>query len=519
MSGSGGVNKTPWPPDTYANSVNAKKHKKLNRNVINVILEKLRSEQYNFGDELVGEICQVIGVNVGTQTMGYQVHFTPREITLSVVLRPEIGAERFCSQEVKHVRDGLRIVAVKPDNLRVVKLRIVGLYFNTPDSLVIEYLENFGIKVTSQTSNMDTYREGPWRGQLNGERVYQAEVHSQKCPMGSYHLIDGARVKVIYTGNTRTCARCHSPPDQCPGNGIARQCEAEGTDRVSLSLHLKQLGEKLSNINKGGANGEAAREKEEGRHGNPAGTGTPSDAGTLKVPTAALGAGTLKVTTPPPDAVNHESDGDGGNIGAGTTEVTTSPPVAGTREVTAPPPGGEYDGDGGKPTPGTPTGADTSGATSPPGAGTIEVTTPDAAPSEVTLSPPGAGTKEVTTPAQEVQALGDELAAAALDAAGSWADESQSSFEKSKFRSPGGTIPTEHPENNESLKIFREVIDKVLTQDTPKKNAFEMLMSSTPIQRPTSGIPKPSRSKSVKREPNRTPEGESNSRRRLQSDA
>ena len=188
MSGSGGVNKTPWPPDSYASSVGAKKHKKLNRNVINVILEKLRSEQYNFGDELVGEICKVIGVNVGTQTMGYQVHFTPREITLSVVLRPEIGAERFCSQEVKHVRDGLRIVAVKPDNLRVVKLRIVGLYFNTPDSLVIEYLENFGIKVTSQTSSMDTFKEGPWRGQLNGERVYQAEVHSHKCPMGESDL-------------------------------------------------------------------------------------------------------------------------------------------------------------------------------------------------------------------------------------------------------------------------------------------------------------------------------------------
>ena len=85
MSGSGGASRTPSPPDSYANSVSAKRHKKLNRNVINVILEKLRSEQYNFGDELVGEICQVIGVNVGTQTMGYQVHFTPREIMLSVV--------------------------------------------------------------------------------------------------------------------------------------------------------------------------------------------------------------------------------------------------------------------------------------------------------------------------------------------------------------------------------------------------------------------------------------------------
>ena len=118
------------------------------------------------------------------------------------------------------------------------------------------------------------------------------------------------------------------------------------------------------------------------------------------------------------------------------------------------------------------------------------------------------------------------LAAAALaDTTGppqsieSWANESQSSFEKSKFRSLGGTIPTEHPENNESLKIFGEVMDKALNQDTPKKNAFEMLMSSTPVQRPTSGLPRPSRSKSVKRGPNRTPEDGSNSRRKVESDA
>ena len=140
------------------------------------------------------------------------------------------------------------------------KLRTVGLYFNTPDSLMVAYLENFGIKVSSQNSHMDSFKEGPWRGKLNGERVYQAEVHSQKCPMGSYHLMDGARVKVIYPGNTRTCARCHSPPNQCPGNGIARQCEAQGTDRVSLSLHLKQLWERLLNINKEGDNSEGVRE-------------------------------------------------------------------------------------------------------------------------------------------------------------------------------------------------------------------------------------------------------------------
>ena len=88
---------------------------------------------------------------------------------------------------------------------------------------------------------MNTYREGPWKGQINGDRVYQAEVHSQKCPMGSYHIIDGARVKVIYPGNSRTCARCHSASSQCPGGGVAREYETKGTGRVPVTTHLKQL--------------------------------------------------------------------------------------------------------------------------------------------------------------------------------------------------------------------------------------------------------------------------------------
>ena len=62
-------------------------------------------------------------------------------------------------------------MGVKYDNLRVVKLRIVGLYFNTPDSLVGDYLEQFGIKLSSQTPHMDTFREGPWHGQLKGESL------------------------------------------------------------------------------------------------------------------------------------------------------------------------------------------------------------------------------------------------------------------------------------------------------------------------------------------------------------
>ena len=91
MADSRGTNKTPWPPDSYASSVSQKRHKKLTRNVINICMEKLAREIITFDDELVGAICQKVGVSIGTQTMGSQIHFNPREIIISVVLKPELG--------------------------------------------------------------------------------------------------------------------------------------------------------------------------------------------------------------------------------------------------------------------------------------------------------------------------------------------------------------------------------------------------------------------------------------------
>ena len=85
-------------------------------------MEKLSRVMVTFDDQLVGEVCEKVGVNIGTQTIGSQVHFNPREIVISVVLKPEIGPEQFCSQEVQYLREGLRIVAVKPDSSRIVKL-------------------------------------------------------------------------------------------------------------------------------------------------------------------------------------------------------------------------------------------------------------------------------------------------------------------------------------------------------------------------------------------------------------
>ena len=57
--------------------------------------------------------------------------------------------------------------------------------------------------------------------------------------MGSFHLLDGAKVRVTYQGQRRTCGRCHKTSFDCPGKGLARACEANNGNRVSLLDHMK----------------------------------------------------------------------------------------------------------------------------------------------------------------------------------------------------------------------------------------------------------------------------------------
>ena len=59
--------------------------------------------------------------------------------------------------------------------------------------------------------------------------------------MGTYHLIDSNRVRVLYRGNGKTCARCHCQASECPGNGLAKNCETAGGPHVLLSEHMKKL--------------------------------------------------------------------------------------------------------------------------------------------------------------------------------------------------------------------------------------------------------------------------------------
>ena len=58
--------------------------------------------------------------------------------------------------------------------------------------------------------------------------------------MGTYHYLDGARVRVFYRGNIKTCGRCHKSAHECPGGALAKICEEKGGVRLSLADHMRK---------------------------------------------------------------------------------------------------------------------------------------------------------------------------------------------------------------------------------------------------------------------------------------
>ena len=63
--------------------------------------------------------------------------------------------------------------------------------------------------------------------------------------MGTYHFLGGAKIRVFYPGNTKTCGRCHQAPTYCPGGGLAKACGERGGDRVTLFQHMNHLWKKI----------------------------------------------------------------------------------------------------------------------------------------------------------------------------------------------------------------------------------------------------------------------------------
>ena len=133
---------------------------------------------------------------------------------------------------------------IRPAGKKDVTVSVVGLDFNTPDTFVIDYLNKFGV-VLSNAVIYARFDTGPFQGKYNGERKYQVDFSKASKQMGTYHIIDGSKVRVFYRGNKKTCGRCHKMASECTGFAIAKNCATGGGKQVFLSEHMKKLWEEI----------------------------------------------------------------------------------------------------------------------------------------------------------------------------------------------------------------------------------------------------------------------------------
>ena len=72
---------------------------------------------------------------------------------------------------------------------------VSGLHWNTPNSLVQEYIQKFGGKLMTTVVVYSRYKQSALIGKLNGDRQYQVDLSEATMMMGTSF---GMRVKIFY---------------------------------------------------------------------------------------------------------------------------------------------------------------------------------------------------------------------------------------------------------------------------------------------------------------------------------
>ena len=220
---------------------NVRYDQRFKRNILEITLEKSDpSIDIAVDEEDVARVFKTLGIEIMSQLQGYQIKYMGSFSIISVWMAPGTSLDRFCKDVSIKVADGVSTGLIKPAGKQDVMVSMVGLDFNTPDSFVVEYMNKFGV-VMSNAAVYSKFESGPFKGKYNGERKYQVDFSKAAQQMGTFHLIDGNKVKVFYRGNRKTCGRCHRVASECPGAAIARNCASGGGQRVLLSEHMKNL--------------------------------------------------------------------------------------------------------------------------------------------------------------------------------------------------------------------------------------------------------------------------------------
>ena len=224
---------------------NVKYDQRLKRNVLEICLEKTEKDaQIVINGDTIARVLRSLRMNIETELEGAQVQYGRTPI-IHVWCKPEVKLEKFCNDSGIIVSNGLSTGHIRPAGRRDVMVTIQGLNFNTPDGLVMEYIRKFGGELVSQDVVYRKYKEGLLAGKYTGDRQYRVEFGDSSKKMGTFHYLDGARIKIFYKGNLFTCGRCHRGSNSCKGEAIAKTCMEKGGQRVSLFDHMRTLWDQI----------------------------------------------------------------------------------------------------------------------------------------------------------------------------------------------------------------------------------------------------------------------------------
>ena len=223
---------------------NIKYDQRLKRNVLEINIEKNASESEMVLDQnVIAKLMKALKMDISSEMEGYQSKMTKSGAVVSVWCKQGVNLEKFCRNEKIIIANGVYTGSIYPAGRRDVTVKVSGLNWNTPDSLVFEYITKFGGQMASTEVIYDTFADGPLRGKKTGDRRYQVVFNGVQ--MGTYHFLDGEKVKVYYRGNKKTCGHCHSTPETCKGVGTAKICKEKGGVRVDLAEHMRNVWNKI----------------------------------------------------------------------------------------------------------------------------------------------------------------------------------------------------------------------------------------------------------------------------------
>ena len=140
----------------------------LNRNILEVVLEKDDKGAFIVKDEEFARLRQKIGLDTRPGAVVEEVQICPsgRGVIL-ITLKDNVKIEDYCRYDIIVITEsGIRSSMMKPAGKKEMVVTMKGLHPNTRDSVVLDYLSRFD-KIVATKVVRGEFAAGPLRGMKN----------------------------------------------------------------------------------------------------------------------------------------------------------------------------------------------------------------------------------------------------------------------------------------------------------------------------------------------------------------